>query len=74
MILSLNMGSRSIPIVFEHYEVPEGVEGTFRAKWKHCKNPEVTISGSTKSTSNFLLHLKVNMKSVGPVDWNFIYV
>ena len=53
-----NLVTKSIPVVFEHYEVPEGVEGTFRAICKHC---QAKISGSTKATSNFILHLKVKI-------------
>ena len=48
--------SKAVPVVFEHYDVPDGVEGPFKATCKHCRTP---ISGSTKATSNFLLHLKV---------------
>ena len=47
--------SESVPMVFDYFDVPEGVEGTFRAKYKHC---QTLISGSTKTTSIFLLHLK----------------
>ena len=38
-----------------HFEVPENVEGNFKAMCKHC---QTLISGSTKATSNFLYHLK----------------
>ena len=48
--------SKSVPVIFRHFEVPENVDGNFKAKCKHCQVP---ISGSTKATSNFLLHLKV---------------
>ena len=47
---------KSTPVVFEQFEVPNNVEGTFKAKCKHCS---ASISGSTKASSNFLLHLKV---------------
>ena len=41
--------SESVPVVFDHIDVPEFVEGTFRVKCKHC---QTLISGSTKATSN----------------------
>ena len=45
------MASRkSISVVFWHFDVPDNAEGNFKAKCKHCST---TISGSTKSTSNF---------------------
>ena len=49
--------SNSIPVVFQQFDIPENVQGTFKAKCRHCAS---MISGSTKATSNFLLHLKVN--------------
>ncbi len=51
---------KSVPVVLQYYDVPDNVEeGTFKAKCKHCS---ATISGSTKATSNFLLHIKVTRK------------
>ena len=47
---------KSVLIVFKHYEIPDNANGTFKAKCKHCTT---TISGSTKATSNFVLHIKV---------------
>ena len=28
--------AKSVPVVFDHYKVPEGVQGSFKAKCKHC--------------------------------------
>ena len=47
---------KPIPVVFRHYDILENVEGSFKAKCKHCTT---TISGSTKATLNFLLNIKV---------------
>ena len=59
------MASRkSIPVVFGHFDVPDNAEGNFKAKCKHCST---TIYGSTKSTSNFLLHLKVCTMYIGSI-------
>ena len=29
--------SKSVPVVFDYFDVPEGVEGSFRVKRKHCQ-------------------------------------
>lgn len=44
--------------VFEHFVVPDDASGTFIAKCKHCNKD---FKGSTKATSNLLLHIKVIM-------------
>ena len=36
--------TKSVPVVFCHFEVPEKVDGNFKAKSKHC---EVLLSDST---------------------------
>ena len=53
--MSSKKSKKSTPIVFRHYNIPDNPEGSFKAKCKHCGT---TISGSTKATSNFLLHIK----------------
>lgn len=44
--------------VFEHFEMPTGSTGTVKVKCKHCA---ASISGSVKTTSNFVTHLKVSV-------------
>ena len=37
LAILLNMAaSKSVPVVFRHFEVPENVDGNFKAKCKHC--------------------------------------
>ena len=50
------MAGKSQPMIFKFFEVPENVDGNFKAKCKHCL---AQISASTKATSNLLLHVKV---------------
>ena len=59
--MSSKKSKKSTPIVFRHYNIPDNPEGSFKAKCKHCGT---TISGSTKATSNFLLHIKVNVPKI----------
>ena len=59
--MSSKKSKKSTPIVFRHYNIPDNPEGSFKAKCKHCGT---TISGSTKATSNFLLHIKVNIPKI----------
>jgi len=49
---------KTLPIVLRHYDVPGDADGSFRAEYKHCGT---IISGSTKATSNFWTHLKVQL-------------
>lgn len=45
--------------ILQHFEIPLNSEGTVKGKCKHCSQ---VISGHTKTTSNFVKHMKVNMK------------
>ena len=38
--------SKAVPVVFGHFDVPENVDGNFKAK---CKHYSTSISGSTKA-------------------------
>ena len=55
-IFAMAAKNKPMPIVFSHFDVPENVEGTFKARCKHCNT---VISGSTKAISSFLVHIKV---------------
>ena len=46
--------------VFDHFEMPESTEGTYKAKCKYCS---LLISARGKTTSNLLTHIKVIMFS-----------
>ena len=50
------MAGKSQSMVFRFCDVPENVAGNFEAK---CKHYPASISASTKSTSNLLIHLKI---------------
>ena len=49
---------KTLPIVLRHYDVPGDADGSFRAEYKHCGT---IISGSTKATSNFWTHFKIQL-------------
>ena len=53
-----NMDSKSSAI-HDHYEMPECLKGTFKAKCKYCPT---SISATGKTTSNLITHMKVSYK------------
>ena len=48
--------SKSVPVVFGHFEVPENVEGSFKAKCKHCS---VCITKNTISETYEYLYFSI---------------
>ena len=58
------MAGKSKSMVFRFCDVPEKVAAIFKATCKHCP---AAISASAKSTSNFLIHLKVKLNTY---SWN----
>ena len=43
-----------LPLVLNHYILPDSLEGTFKGKCKHCNK---VISGTRKVSTNWLKHM-----------------
>ena len=44
-------------VVFDYFEMPDDTSGKYRAKYKQCT---ATVAAIGMTTSNLLIHLKVN--------------
>ena len=59
-ISTLNTAYDKMLNVLSQFHVPPGADGHVKAKCRHCS---VVISGHTKTTSNFVKHIRVSIHS-----------
>ena len=55
--LSMMASFKPKSVVFDYFEMPDDTSGKYRAKCKQCT---ATVAAIGMTTSNLLIHLKVN--------------